>query len=275
MDREKALVNNLVRTSASRRAFRRANHGQAITELALLAPLIAIMLLGIVELSGAYGAKMDLQAATANGARIGAIEGNGGLNLTTCPDTSGGVITDTVDMDIVRAVLSVHGLDQNNISKIEVYKASPGGGVSSGFSNTYIPPFTHTVGTTTSLVAAVNGHNWPSCQRSAEEPSDSLGVHVSYTYYPLTPLFGRATIAMDDQSINASTPPRTPTPAPSPAFRSASPLRRKITLIPRRITTSSPGALYQARRPTPSTRALMASTAASSAKLPCTLAPVP
>lgn len=195
-------------------ATRHASNGQSITELALIAPVLIIILLGLVEISGAYGAKIDLQSASFHAARIGALQGNGGGTVFSCPDTSS-VITDTVDMNIVQSIISgTAGLNPNNISAIQVFKAGVNGTIAmSGTKplvNEYKPPFIS--GTT----LITNTYNWPSCIRSASEPADSLGVHVTYNYHPITPLLGRATILMNDGSIQRLNPGKNDSTCPVP-----------------------------------------------------------
>jgi len=113
--------------------------GQSLTELALIAPVIALMLLGVIFVSSAYGARMDLQAATAQAARIGAIQGNAGNTSTSCPY---GPSNDAVDDNIIKTVLTTHGLIASNIQRIDIYKADLNGQVSGNFIDSYQPPFT-------------------------------------------------------------------------------------------------------------------------------------
>lgn len=195
-------------------ATRHASNGQSITELALIAPVLIIILLGLVEISGAYGAKIDLQSASFHAARIGALQGNGGGTVFSCPDTSS-VITDTVDTNTLQSIISgTPGLNPSNIAKIQVFKAGVNGTIAmSGTKplvNEYKPPFIS--GTT----LITDTYNWPSCIRSASEPADSLGVHVTYNYHPITPLLGRATILMNDNSIQRLNPGKNDSTCPVP-----------------------------------------------------------
>lgn len=194
-----------------------AAKGQAITELALISGIIALMLLGIIEAAGAYGEKMDIQAAVSHAVRIGALLGNAGGNVFTCPSTSSGVITDTVDMGIIQAISTTQGIDMSKVSKIEVYNADISGSpiISGGvpLDNVYTPPFITSTGAITKLVTSQ--YNWPSCTRSSE-PADSLGVHVSYNYHPITPLFGQATIPINDQFVERINPTKNDNPCPVP-----------------------------------------------------------
>lgn len=193
---------------------RHATRGQSITELALIGPVLAIILLGLIEISGAYGAKMDLQSLSFHAARIGALGGNGGQTVFTCPNTSAS-ITDTVDMSIVQSIISgTRELSQSNIAKIQVFKAGVNGTIAlSGTKplvNEYKPPFI------SGSTLITNTYNWPSCMRSSNEPADSLGVHIMYNYHPTTPLFGRATLLMNDSAIQRLNPSKNDSPCPVP-----------------------------------------------------------
>ncbi len=191
-----------------------AGKGQSLTELALITPLLAIILLGIVEISGAFGAQIDLRNAAYQAARIGALQGNGGLTAFTCPNTTSG-ITDTVDMTIVKTILGAQSVDPHNIASIQVYKAgvNPGTVAYSGTTrqlNQYNYPFI----SGTSLITST--YNWPSCMRSSSEPPDALGVHLSYRYHPIMSLFGNNTITINGTSVMRLNPTKTDSPCPVP-----------------------------------------------------------
>jgi Flp pilus assembly protein TadG len=203
-------VSGLDERRKARRIAGRATSGQALTELALLAPVIAIMLLGIVELASAVGAKMDLQAATAQGARIGAIEGNAGVSCMP-PATTTVPTTNTVDMDMVNAITSTRGINPNNIQQIQIYKADPNGAPIGNYINTYTRSSTPAFVTPTTF-------NWPFCLRSMGDPADSLGVHVTYTYHPPISLPGFSTITMDDQTVQRINPNKSYNPCPVPGM---------------------------------------------------------
>lgn len=236
MDRKKDTMTTSARRTRSRRRLGAAGRGQAVTELALIAPLLAIILFGIVEVSGAYGAKMDLQTASAQAARTGALEGNNGSSGNCAaslspkdPALQSGpnavkVTNDFVDRDIVKAVLNTHGIIPNNISQIQVFDATADGSVYGTVVNTYIPPFLTTAFSGTQAIsgatyaAAGAAPGWPSCQRKPDEQSDSLGVHVSYKYHPITPLFGQATLTMNDQTVQHLNPSQNANPCPIPGI---------------------------------------------------------
>ena len=174
-----------------------AIHGQSLTELALILPVILAMLIGMVDLSGGFLSRMGVQAAAAQGVRIGALEG-AGQNCSTYP------VSDTVDLDILNMVLG-SGVDKNSIGSIQIYRVNADGSAERTAINTYVPPFTQTVGGATMPVTATNGYNWPPCARQQNELSDSIGVHVSYRYHPAIAVPGLSSLAIDvtqDQHLN-------------------------------------------------------------------------
>ena len=175
-----------------------AIHGQSLTELALILPVILSMLIGMVDLSGGFLSRMGVQAAAAQGVRIGALEG-AGQNCGTYP------ISDTVDLDILNTVLGSSGVDKNSIGSIQIYRVNADGSADRTATNTYVPPFTQTVGGAMMPVTATNGYNWPPCTRQQNELSDSIGVHVSYRYRPAIAVPGLSSLAIDvtqDQHLN-------------------------------------------------------------------------
>lgn len=182
----------------------RTGRGQALTELAMILPLLAAILFGIVELSGAYSAKMDLQAAAAQAARIGALAGSGVSGATE------GTSTNTIDQAMLQAILRAHGLDPNNVEQIQIYRAAPDGSIDGGIADTYTAPFTATT--------AATSYNWPLANRFAGEPSDSIGVHITYRYHPITPLFGMISFNIDDQTVQRLNPTKNEVPCPIPGI---------------------------------------------------------
>lgn len=181
-----------------RRCRRRgAVRGQSLTELALFAPLLSIVLLGVIELSAAYSTAMNVQSATAQAARIGALEGTNA----------------NVDADMLKAIVRAPGLDPANIQKIQIYRAAPDGSVD--ISGTTALSNTYTLSGTTPITA---GYSWPPNARNVSEPADSIGVHVTYQYHPLAPLFGRASIPIDDQTTQRLNPLPGAMPCPVPGI---------------------------------------------------------
>src|SRR5438132_7410100 len=85
------------------RAFTRTDEGQSTTELALLlAPLLLVIVFGLVELAGLMSDAMTMSAASREGARIGGALVNGGGTLGCLSGQSAHAAT--VDPNVVAAV---------------------------------------------------------------------------------------------------------------------------------------------------------------------------
>lgn len=202
------------RHTGSSRPNRHAGQGQALVELAVIVPIIAIMLLGLVALASAFGAKLSVQAAVAQGARIGALEGNGKSTSAGCANT-GTPNTDTIDTDIINAVLS-GGIDRNSVREIDIYRVAPDGSVDSGAIDTYPAPFNASGNPAVYSSPATLG--WPCSARHPDEPSDSIGVHVVYAYKPVVSLPGLSTITIDDRTVVHLNPTKNSQPCPIPGI---------------------------------------------------------
>src|SRR2546428_4450180 len=123
------------------RAFARADEGQSTTELALvLAPLLLIIVFGLIELAGLMTDAMTMSAASREGARIGGalVNGGGALGCSSgqSPNAS------TVDPNIVAAVERVltgtgTRVTLADINEIRVWKSTPSGAETSGLVNVW------------------------------------------------------------------------------------------------------------------------------------------
>lgn len=189
--------------------------GQALVELAAIVPIIAIMLLGLVALASAFGAKLSVQAAVAQAARIGALEGNGKSTSASCANTGTPPNTDTIDTDIINAVLS-GSIDRNSVRKIDIYRVAPDGSVDSGAIDTYPAPFK--ANGSPAVYSSPVTLGWPCGARHPDEPSDSIGVHVVYAYKPVVSLPGVSTITIDDRTVVHLNPSKNSQPCPIPGI---------------------------------------------------------
>ena len=175
------------------RTFARTDGGQSTTELALvLAPLLPIIVFGLIELAGLMTDAMTMSAASREGARIGGalVNGGGALGCSSgqSPNAS------TVDPNIVAAVERVltgtgTRVTLSDINEIRIWKSTSSGTETAGLANVW----------TYQLNAGpvVDGDNldfvqqsqpWLPCVRNNVSPADSVGVTVSYTYRARTPL---------------------------------------------------------------------------------------
>src|SRR2546428_13889925 len=123
------------------RAFARADEGQSTTELALvLAPLLLIIVFGLVELAGLMSDAMTMSAASREGARIGGALVNGGGTLGCLSGQSPNAAT--VDPNVVAAVervLTGTGTQGNlaDVNHIRLWKATLTGAETTGLVNVW------------------------------------------------------------------------------------------------------------------------------------------
>jgi len=183
-----------------------ARRGQAITELALIVPLLAFVLLAAVDVAGAVGAKMSLQAATAQADRIGALLGHGSSG-----DVDTG-ITNTVDQRMIDVVLGSHGIDPRNVQQIQIYKAAPDGSIATLSSGPAVDTYS------TAPFTTATSYGWPLANRHSSEPSDSIAIHVKYRYAPTFSLPGLSSFLIDDQMVQRLNPISTDVPCPIPGI---------------------------------------------------------
>jgi len=220
--RDERRVRKVDAMNAVRLRARGAGRGQAITELALIVPVIVVMLFGIVVISGAYNAKSSLQTVIGHADRIGAVLGNNNVDVFSCPANGNtGSISDTVDLRMVQAILKAPDINANNISDIQIYKAGVMASsvtVSNGIQllNDYTSPFTLSVPNSTTVLLNAKKYYWPSCTRRSAEPSDSIAIKVSYTYVPILQFFGRLSLPITDQSVERINPTKNDNPCPVP-----------------------------------------------------------
>ncbi len=183
------------RRLAARETGRRGAHGQSLVELALIAPIIAFILVGLAEFSGAYSAKMTLQAGVAEAVRLGALRPN----------------APTIDADMLTAITSTQGLDAANITSVDIYDATVDGAVYQGPGGPVMNSYVYSPATA-SFVSGTQTY-LPSSRQSGE-PSDELGVQVNYLYQAPVFLPGLKTIAISNRTVQHLNPPNGAIPCP-------------------------------------------------------------
>jgi Flp pilus assembly protein TadG len=134
-----------------RRIVRRREAGQALAEFALIAPLLFILIFGIVDMTRAYNAWVTIQGAAREGARYGV------TGQTTC---AGGPATRVGCIDHV-AKEHTNSLT-NNESTVTV-----------SVRNWQYPDYAN-----------------PAVQGNPGDQCDALEVRVDYEFEPATPLIG-------------------------------------------------------------------------------------
>ncbi|MCL5026343.1 MAG: pilus assembly protein [Chloroflexi bacterium] len=149
-----------------------SRRGQALVELALTAPILIVMLLGVCELGVAYNAHVALVGAAREGARLAA---------------RGGVYTD----DSMREVVKLHAgsLDITDNGSIVVTKITVSGGAFTSYTTSNLLGSASSKFTSADLSAI-------QAAAAASDPT-YLGnekivvVEVFYNYQTLTNLFGQ------------------------------------------------------------------------------------
>lgn len=197
----------------------RREQGQSLVEFTLVAPVLLVLVLGMLDFGLAFADKLTLGNATREGARIGAALVTG--SPMACTGDPNGV--DTTIVASVQNILRSGGsdVDLSHIDAIRIFRADAGGNPVGGDINVwrYTPgagpdadpgPGTETIDFSPASVA------WPACGRDNNiDAPDSLGVSIDYQYRLQTPLGiilafvgGRAeaSMAIADQTVMALNP---------------------------------------------------------------------
>ena len=173
--------------------FATADEGQSITEFALLlAPLLVIIVFGLVELAFLMSDAMTMSTASREGARVGGALVNGGGTLGCAGGQSPNA--SSVDPNIVAAVeriLTGTGtrIDLSNVNEIRIWKATAAGAETTGLVNVWTYDLNGgPVVDGQALDFDPQTQPWLACTRSNLTPPDSIGVTVRYTYHARTPI---------------------------------------------------------------------------------------
>ena len=174
------------------RPFARGENGQSTTELALVAPLLLILVFGLIELASLLSDSMTMSAASREGARIGGALVNGGGTLGCASGQSPNAAV--VDPNIVAAVERVltgtgAWTTLSDVDEIRIWKATSTGTETSGLVNVWTYQLNGgPVVDGQALDFVQQSQPWQPCTRNNVTPADSIGVTVSYTYRARTPL---------------------------------------------------------------------------------------
>jgi len=175
------------------RPFARTDEGQSTTELALLlAPILLIIVFGLVELAGLMSDAMAMSSASREGARMGGALVNGGGALGCLSGQSPNAAT--VDPNIVAAVERVltgtgNRINLADVNEIRIWKSTLTGAETAGLVNVWTYQLNGgPVVDGDALDFVQQSQPWLPCVRNNVSPADSIGVTVSYTYRARTPL---------------------------------------------------------------------------------------
>ena len=170
------------------RANGRRQRGQSLVEFALIVPVLAVMLSAILEFGLAFDADLSLEAASREGARIGASLGNDGTQ-GICPNALSEATVDPAIINAIKASLTSAGVTLSSV-KISIFNADANGApvILSGV--TQINKYKWDDPSSSFVVDGT--HAWPSCGRHdgtfGGGAYDDVGVQVDYTYTSKTGL---------------------------------------------------------------------------------------
>lgn len=202
------------------RSPRGDERGQSVVEFIVIVPIVAMLLLLMLEFGLAFNHRLTVGYASREGARIGAALAHGGATSCATADPA------LVDQQVIAAtqrILKSPGspIVMGDVSQIRIFKADSAGKQVGSLVNvwTYTPgagpdidpgPTVDRLDFTQATVA------WPACARKNGANPDSIGVQVVYTYRLTTPLraaadfFGGSNVSsnfnMTDQTVMALNP---------------------------------------------------------------------
>jgi len=166
--------------------------GQAMTELALILPLLVVLVFGVIEFATAINETMVLTAAAREGARVaGALANGGGALGCGTGQSPNAADVDPAIIAAVERVLTASGtqIALADVNEIRIYKATATGGETWNAVNrwTYSQDGGPLVGGER-LDFAEQSNAWAVCLRNNVSPADSVGITVRYSYRAHTPL---------------------------------------------------------------------------------------
>jgi hypothetical protein len=194
--------------------------GQSVVEFIVIVPIVAMLLMIMLEFGIAFNHRLTVGYASREGARIGAALAHGGA--TSCTVNDPGKVDEQVIAAAQRILKSPGSpIVMSDVQQIRIYKSNSAGQQVGSLVNLW----TYSAGggpdidpgpTVDRLDFVESTVAWPACGRQNGANPDSIGVQVVYTYRLVTPLravaefFGgtslSSTFAMTDQTIMALNP---------------------------------------------------------------------
>jgi Flp pilus assembly protein TadG len=191
---------------------REATRGQSLVEFSMVITVMMLLLLGMLEFGFIFDQHLTLEYSSREGARVGAAMANGSTAYP-CAQVDNHVIA------AVQRVLTSPGsrVTPNRVSEIRIYKSTSTGAQSGTLANTWVY---QAAGGPTIDGKALDFKNvttnWSACGRSNTTSNpDSIGVRVTYSYLPVTPLSavmnffggtGPTAIPITDKTVMALNP---------------------------------------------------------------------
>jgi len=191
---------------------RDAARGQSLVEFSMVITVMMLLLLGMLEFGFIFDQHLTLEYSSREGARVGAAMANGSTAYP-CAEVDNHVIA------AVQRVITSPGsrVTESRVSEIRIYKSTSTGDQSGTLANTWV--YQAAGGPVIDGKALDYKNvttNWSACGRSNTTSSpDSLGVRVTYSYVPVTPLSsvmsffgggGPATLPITDKTVMALNP---------------------------------------------------------------------
>jgi len=174
------------------RPFARRENGQSTTELALVAPILMILVFGLIELAGLLSDSMTMSAASREGARIGGalVNGGGALGCSSGQSPNAAVVDPNIVAAVERVLTGTGAWTTlSDVDEIRIWKATSTGTETSALVNVWTYQLNGgPVVDGQALDFVQQSQPWQPCTRNNVTPADSIGVTVSYTYRARTPL---------------------------------------------------------------------------------------
>jgi Flp pilus assembly protein TadG len=195
-------------TRMRRRVRRSRERGQALLEFAVFLVLILFMIAGVVDVGGLLNDHINIEYATRQAARTGAVLGNQ-------------VIADCAIVSAINAAIS--SVPSVTVTQIIIYDAGADGQPQgTGSETVYAGDPTCTINSgnpTLSELPSPNNYP-PSARNNNPYVEDSLGVEVDYQYTFQFPLLGSGVFQGSDYTVMPMNPIVLPTPleAPTPTI---------------------------------------------------------
>jgi TadE-like protein len=174
------------------RPFARRENGQSTTELALVAPILMILVFGLIELAGLLSDSMTMSAASREGARIGGalVNGGGALGCASGQSPNAAVVDPNIVAAVERVLTGTGAWTTlSDVDEIRIWKATSTGTETSALVNVWTYRLNGgPVVDGQALDFVQQSQPWQPCTRNNVTPADSIGVTVTYTYHARTPL---------------------------------------------------------------------------------------
>jgi hypothetical protein len=175
--------------------WRRGQRGQGLVEFALVLPILAVLVVSVVEIGLIYGAMQSIGYGSREGARVASALALGNEALCTSTERDPSKV-DAVSVGAVQRILKSpdSGIKMNEVQQIRIFKATSTGAETAGRVNTWAydtsSPIEIDPGPGTEFIDfRPTSQPWPACDRNnGGATPDSVGVTVIYEYDFVTPM---------------------------------------------------------------------------------------